>query len=180
MQSLESCTEWLLTEGEKEIRSCAARATALRQHFSEKYHFVGTDPLHLTIAADGTALSEALRRQGVECEYADSSYVVLLLSPAMHEGDFRHLYDALEVCMPLPSHPAPSLPPAPVRVCSMREAALSAWEAVPLSEAEGRVCGPVQVPCPPAVPLLVSGERIDSEWLSLMEFYGLKEIAVMV
>ena len=61
----------------------------------------------------------------------------------------------------------------------MREAALSAWEVVPLSQAAGRICGPVQVPCPPAVPLVISGERITPEWCDLMRFYGIEMITVV-
>ena len=63
---------------------------------------------------------------------------------------------------------------------SLRQAALSVWETVPLSEAEERICGPVQVPCPPAVPLVLSGERLNREWLKLMAFYGIRTAACVI
>lgn len=179
LQSLEGCTDYLAHEGGEAIRACAQRAAALREALVDKYAFVGTEPLHLTIAADGNDLACQLRERGVECEYADASHIVLLLSPAMTEGDFAGLQRALQDCSPRTPVPVPPLPAQAEIVCDMRTAALSAWVSVPLEEAEGRICGPVQVPCPPAVPICVSGERITRPWLELMRFYGLREAAVL-
>lgn len=178
MQSIESAMDWLSQGGRQRIRACAARADALRQAFPQ-YDFIGDDPLHLTIRADGNALADALRAQNVECEYADSTCLVLLLSPVMEEADFVRLEMALEACTPHPANAVPGLPAPPEQVLSLREAALSPWETIPVDAAAGRVCGPVQVPCPPAVPVLVSGERITEEWLDLMRFYGIGQIAVI-
>ncbi len=179
LQSLESCTAFLEERGHAEIRRCEAQANALRQALAEQYRFIGEEPLHLTIAADGHDLAAQLRAHGVECEYEDASHLVLLLSPAMTDADFARLRSALAACRPLPPRPVPPLPQPMEAACSMRTAALSAWEMVPLSAAEGRICGPVQVPCPPAVPIAVSGERLTKPWLELMAYYGLQEIAVM-
>ncbi len=179
LQSLESCTAFLETEGRAEIRRCEAQAASLRQALASQYRFVGEEPLHLTIAADGHELAAQLRAHGVECEYEDASHLVLLLSPAMTNADFERLKSALAACRPLPPRPVPSLPQPMEAACDLRTAALSAWEMVPLSAAEGRICGPVQVPCPPAVPIAVSGERLTKPWLALMAYYGLQEIAVM-
>ncbi len=179
MQSLESCTAYLETRGREDIPRSVSRAAALRQELAGKYRFIGTEPLHLTIAADGHDLAVQLRSRGIECEYEDAGFLVLLLSPVMTEGEFAALARALQECTPKPPRPAPELP-APMRqVCDMRTAALAENVRVPLSQAKGRICGPVQVPCPPAVPIAVSGEELTAPWLTLMAHYGLKEIAVV-
>ncbi len=180
MQSLESCTAYLAHHGGGAIRRCAESAIRLKERLAEQYQFIGTEPLHLTIAANGHDLAAQLRNRGVECEYADASFIVLLLSPVMTEAEFAQLESALQACSPKPPAPIPVLPPPMEAVCDMRTAALAGWEMVSLSEAEGRICGPVQVPCPPAVPIAISGERLNREWLALMEFYGLENIAVTV
>lgn len=180
MQSLESCTAYLEQCGREAVSLCAERAGVLRRKLAGKYRFIGTEPLHLTIAADGHDLAAQLRQCGVECEYEDAGFLVLLLSPVMTEEEFAALFRALERCTPSAPVPAPELPPPMQQAYSMRTAALSGWETVKLSQAEGRICGPVQVPCPPAVPIAVSGERLTKPWLTLMEHYGLGEIAVMV
>lgn len=179
MQSLESSMAYLSERGAAEIRNAERLANALRCRLADRYHFVGTEPFHLTIAADGHDLAAQLRQQNVECEYEDSSFLVLLLSPVMTQAEFDALYHALCSCNPKPPKSVPVLPSPMETVCDMRTAALSAWEIVPLAQAHGRICGPVQVPCPPAVPIAVSGERLNDEWLSLMGFYGISTVAVM-
>ncbi len=179
LQSLESCTAFLQTEGKARIRHTAALADALKARLSGKYQFLGDDPFHLTIAADGLALAEDLRRMGAECEYADHSCIVLLLSPMLEDAELARLEEMLQACEPQPAKAVPPLPPPAPRVCDMRTAALAAWELCPLAQAEGRVCGPVQVPCPPAVPICISGERLTKEWLAVLADYGIAEAAVL-
>ena len=178
LQSIEAATDWLSQGGADQVRACAGRAVQLRQALSQ-YAFIGDDPLHLTIRADGNNLARQLAAQNVEWEYADSTCIVLLLSPVMTEDDFRRLEKALSACEPHAAAVPPALPEPPEKAVSMREAAISAWETIPLSDAVGCICGPVQVPCPPAVPLLVSGEKITQDWANLMRFYGIGQIAVM-
>lgn len=175
MQSIEAAVHGLSGEGAARIRWCEERAGVLRERL-DGFDFVGDDPLHLTIRADGNALAAALRKRGIECEYADSTCMVLLLSPAMEESDFRRLENVLGACVPKTALEPPVLPAPPEQVLSMREAALSPCERVPVEEAVGRICGAVQVPCPPAVPLLASGERVTRAWAELMQFYGIGEI----
>ena len=178
LQSIEAAMDWLSGEGAGRVKACAERAGLLRRNLPQ-FAYAGNDPLHLTIRCDGNDLANQLRARNVECEYADSTCIVLLLSPVMEEADFRRPEETLAACKPHPAQIPPPLPAPPERVVSLREAALSAWESVPLSDAAGRICGPVQVPCPPAVPLLVSGERITEDWLELLRFYGIGQITVM-
>jgi arginine/lysine/ornithine decarboxylase len=37
----------------------------------------------------------------------------------------------------------------------------------------------VKVPCPPAVPIVLSGERIDARCIAVCEAYGITEISVV-
>ena len=178
MQSIEAAMHWLSEDGADRVKRCAERAVKLRRTFPH-FHYIGNDPLHLSIRTDGISLAGQLRAQNVECEYADSTCIVLLLSPVMEEADLCRLETALSACNPQPAAMPPPLPDAPERAVPMRQAALSAWESIPLPEAAGRICGPVQVPCPPAVPLLISGERITRDWIELLQFYGIKTIAVV-
>ena len=181
MQSLESCTKWLSESGKEKILLCVRRAGQLRQQFCSKYHFIGSDPLHLTISANGEILAEQLRNcpYPVECEYADKTCLVLLLSPVMTEQDFVFLASALESVQPVPPELPPALPEPMKQVCTLRTAGLAPFEMLPLEQAENRICASVQVPCPPAVPIAVSGEKLTRQWLEFMAFYGLKQVAVI-
>ncbi|MBR1553947.1 MAG: aminotransferase class V-fold PLP-dependent enzyme [Oscillospiraceae bacterium] len=181
MQSLESCTAWLADSGKEKIQLCVRRAERLKQKLSSAYRFIGSDPLHLTISANGELLAEQLRNcpYPVECEYADKTCLVLLLSPVMTEQDFDYLASALESVQPVLPECPPPLPEPMKQICSLRDAGLAPFEIIPLEQAENRICASVQVPCPPAVPIAVSGERFSRQWLDFMAFYGLKQAAVV-
>ena len=126
----------------------------------------------------------AARLERADCvpEYADRETVVLLLSPYNVPEEL----DVLEVTLHMivaESYPktqtAEILLPQPEIVCSMREAALGAQEVIPVAESIGRICAAVKVPCPPAVPIVCSGERIDAKSAAVLQHYGISEIAVV-
>ena len=68
---------------------------------------------------------------------------------------------------------------APVCKFSPREAVFSPFEKVKASEALGRILAQATVSCPPAVPILVPGELVDSRAISIFEYYGIDEIFVL-
>ena len=128
----------------------------------------------------GTQMADSLRQQGVECEFADPDYVVLMPTPEMDEAALLRLEAALSA---IPVRQSIATPP-PVfagaqRVCSVRQAMLSPWEWVPVEESEGRVLAAATVGCPPAVPILVSGERIDANAIACFRYYHIQTCAVV-
>jgi arginine/lysine/ornithine decarboxylase len=56
---------------------------------------------------------------------------------------------------------------------------LSPQEIVPIEKAEGRVCASPTVSCPPAVPIVISGELITRNAVELFRLYGVKAVAVI-
>lgn len=54
---------------------------------------------------------------------------------------------------------------------SVRQAAFSPSEALPVKECLGRVLAAENVSCPPAVPIVACGEEIDENALALFEYY---------
>ncbi len=161
------------------------RLQKLERTFASRYVFCDGDPLHFSIDAAasgflGTELAEYLNRHGIVVEYADPYYVVLLFSHANTEEDFRRLSEALELFIPqqLPRKIRYQLP-HPETVCGIREAALAPQETIPVEESFGRICAAVKVPCPPAVPIVLSGERVDQNCIAVCEGYGIAEISVI-
>ena len=65
------------------------------------------------------------------------------------------------------------------KVLSVREAMLSDWEILPLEKCSGRILSVPEVGCPPAVPILVCGERITDEVLSILSYYGITKCSVV-
>ena len=185
--SLDVCNAYLASKVQRDLERICKRAANLKKRLSEKYVFLDGDPLHLTIDAaasgiDGLDLGARLERADCVPEYADRDFVVLLLSPYNVPEEL----DVLEVTLHmLEADPYPETEqkeivlPHPEIVCGIRAAALGEQERIPVSESIGRVCAAVKVPCPPAVPIVCSGEKIDAACVEVLTHYGISEIAVV-
>lgn len=145
----------------------------------------GNEPLKLTIyprsyGYTGLELARYLREKAIECEFADPDFLVLMFTPAIAEEDIQRLLDVL---IALPGREAvPAAPPQicrPRKACSIREAALAPRETLPVGECIGRVMAAPSVGCPPAVPILVCGERIEDWAVECFAYYGIKTIVVI-
>jgi arginine/lysine/ornithine decarboxylase len=78
--------------------------------------------------------------------------------------------------------PITTLPPSlslPKRVMSPKEAILSNAEKISVDEAEGRILADITVGCPPAVPIVISGEVITSEAIEAFRYYGIDTCSVV-
>lgn len=186
LASLDLCNAAMAEDGPESIRTAAKVLAALKKALSgQGWAFVGTEPLKLTLDASargwtGPELAERLRAGGVEPEYADRDYVVLMASGSTTPEDLQCLTDALGRAMPKVPRPRPVLPLAKgERVLSVREALFAPQEAIPAAESLGRICGAPTVGCPPAVPAAMSGERIGREALALFQYYDIKTVDVL-
>ena len=145
----------------------------------------GDEPLKLTLypclfGYTGLEIARHLQDHGIECEFADPDFVVLMITPAITEADLMRL---TEVLLSLPRREAlMQCPPAlahPKRAMTIREAMLSPAETLPVSECLGRVLAAATVGCPPAVPIVVSGEIIDRSALECFAYYGIETCSVV-
>ncbi|MBQ7645828.1 MAG: hypothetical protein IJS94_01040 [Clostridia bacterium] len=57
---------------------------------------------------------------------------------------------------------------------------MSKNETLPADKCIGRVVSALCVNCPPAVPILVSGETIDKDAAECFAYYGVKECCVII
>ena len=145
----------------------------------------GEEPGKLTLAAKsagytGLELGERLRSQGVECEFADPDFVVLMPSAWTGEEDWNRLERALEN-IPL-WQPIPAAPPQTAmgeQACTIRQAVLAPREEIPVERALGRVLAEAYMGCPPAVPICTAGERITLQAIQCFQYYGVKTCQVI-
>ena len=61
----------------------------------------------------------------------------------------------------------------------MRQAVFAPQETIPAGSALGRVCALPIVSCPPAIPIVVSGEVIGPAALELFTAYGVETVSVV-
>ena len=149
------------------------------------YDLLGEEPLKLTVSAksygyEGVDFADALRARNVECEFADWDFAVMMLTPETGKDGIARLREAL---LSIPKRPAiTERPPEmglPEKIMSIREAAMAAKETVAAKDSLGRILADVSVSCPPAVPIVVSGERIDVDALRCFDYYGIDTCTVV-
>ena len=186
LESLDILNNSLADSYAASLSELIARLDAVRDRLIDcGYALVGDEPMKLTVHASrygysGYEMLEYLEGKGIVCEFADPDYLVLMPSVDTTAQDLGNLTYAL---LHLPKKP-PKLdtPPAitlPKRKMSVREAVLSPSETVSTSECLGRTLAAVTVACPPAVPILISGEVIDEHAIELFNYYGINECTVV-
>lgn len=185
LQSLDAANVYLEKYREK-LREYIPRIVRLKEALAKQgYCLSGGEPLKITIAAKaygytGKEIARYLLNYNIVCEFADHDYLVLMVNPEIGEADIKRLRDAL---LALPrkcslQHFAPEFR-AGEKVLSIRDAMLSPSISIPVSESEGRILAAASVGCPPAVPILVCGERIDRHTIGCFQYYGINLVTVV-
>ena len=149
------------------------------------FELVGDEPLKVTIMPKtmgytGMDIAGILEDHGIFCEMCDPDHVVMMLTP---ETKDEWICRTLDVLSKLPKRTAicdapPRLSIPDVRM-SVREALMSPSVTVDVTDAAGRILSAVSVGCPPAVPIVVSGEIIDSNAVEVFRYYGIEKCTVV-
>ena len=158
----------------------------LRQRLgSHGYETVGNEPMKLTLMPKsygytGYELADILADAGIVPEFSDPDFLVLMPTTSTTVGELERLEGVL---LSVPRRNAIDTAPPAVfkaeRAMTPREAILSPAERISVDEAEGRILADVTVGCPPAVPIVVSGEAITKEIISVFKYYGVSDCVVV-
>ena len=184
MQSLDAANAVLDGAYRAELAQFVAQYEQMKSRLTG-WGVVGTEPLKLTIETKprgyyGTEVAQILRAQGIEGEFADPDYVVFMITPEIGKAGLDRLEKAL---MEIPAKTAIlEAPPKfhlPQRALSIRVAAFSESEVIPVAEGLGRILASPTVGCPPAVPVVACGERIDEAALNCFRYYGINTCTVV-
>lgn len=183
MRSLDLCNKYL-SEGYKErAYELVLRLTDIRSKLSGMgYTVKKSEPFKIVIdIKDAPSLAIFLHKNRIEPEFYDSGTLVFMVSCENDRFDTDRLLEALcgfpgqrcesdkKVCLGF----------AAQRVMSIRSAMLAQSELLPVCNAVGRVSADPTVSCPPAVPIVVSGEMITKEAVDLFEKYGIDRVSVV-
>ena len=147
------------------------------------YELCGNEALKITIQTKkygylGMDFAKILYEKGIVCEFCDPDFVVLMLTPEIEDLD-----KVVEILLSIPKLENINLPSPKFvklqRKLSIREAILSNSECLPIEECIERVVANSSVGCPPAVPIAVAGEIIDSNVIECFKYYGINKINVV-
>ena len=184
LASLDLCNRSLAEGYEDTLASTIKEIALLRDELRlAGWQVEDTEPLKLTVhmpeGITGIEMAEQLRRHGIECEYADPEFVVCMATPENAEEDFGRLAEGFGENHSRYVAEQSLVTVAGRRAMSIREAIFSKQEVVSVTDAVGRICGSPAVSCPPAIPIVVSGELIDETAVQLFQYYGIETVEVV-
>ena len=73
---------------------------------------------------------------------------------------------------------APGIRPSE-QVLSIRQALFSLWEELPVEQCVGRILANAGIICPPAIPILICGEKITEGAVQALKYYGVTTCRVV-
>ena len=185
LQSLDLCNKYLADKYNQRLVNCIEKINNTKARLIKNgFCIKDSEPLKIVIDAlcsgyTGKGLANLLIDNKIIPEYYDNEFVVLMASPNNTDADFERLTSVLS------KSKAPIKSDNEVyivrheRVLSLREAVFSASENVNIADSLDRICAAPTVACPPAIPIVLSGERINENDIALMQKYGIKNIDVV-
>ena len=187
LESLDLCNKTLADGFRDSLLNTVNKVAALKLKLRMAgFSVAETEPLKIVIniaeyGYSGEELMLYLRERNIEIEFFDDEFIVLMPSPSNTDDDVAALASALSA---LPQRTPISvdkiaIPTSPEVKASVRDAVFSIHELVNCRDAVGRVCASPTVSCPPAVPIVVSGEVIKKEHIPIFEKYKVEKIEVV-
>ncbi|MEA4822789.1 MAG: PLP-dependent transferase [Clostridiaceae bacterium] len=186
LQSLDRANQYLSEGYPAKLKTFMSDMAGLKARLMQQgFSLLGDEPLKLTIEAKkygytGKQLAAILLEKNIVCEFSDPDDLVLMTTPETGTDNLKSLEAAL-LSIPQKDEINEKKPrlSIPVRVLSVREASLSNRETVPTESCAGRILASVHIACPPAVPIVVCGERIDDNAVQCLRYYGIASCDVV-
>ena len=180
LQSLDAVNMLLAGEYPGRIRETAERLYRVKLRLREQgWEQTGNEPLKLTLCPKsrgytGTELAGILQKKNIFCEFSDPDYLVLMMTPENTREELGCLTAEL-ARLPQRSPINTKVPRTgrPIPVLRPHEVLFRPFERIRTEESVGRILASPGVSCPPAVPIVICGERIDSRALELFRYYGI-------
>lgn len=187
LQSLDAANAYLANDCRENLSRTVARLDELKKRLAlHGYQLVGNEPLKITLTTKsygytGVEVAAHLRENGIECEFADNDFVVLMPSIDVGTDELAHLETVATSLSQ--KEPITIAPPALTQAeHALRIAYALLWpsETVAVEDSVGRILASASVSCPPAVPILMCGERIDKAAVSAFRYYGVEKVRVVI
>lgn len=186
LESLDMCNSILSTEYRIRLQYAITKIDATKRALMDMgFTLIGNEPLKITvhtspIGITGNDMADLLRHYKVECEYSDNDFVVLMPGAYSKDIDYDRIINAYSHVTKKDALPQCVIPlTAPETAMSIRQAVFSKQEKINIHDSLGRICAMSVVSCPPAIPIIVSGEVISTQMISLLEYYGITDINVV-
>ena len=188
MLSADKCAEYLETKAKYDFAMLNGKVANLRYKAFEHGLAPKTrnvEPARLVLSVKSTEMTggefgRKLREHGIEPEYVNDEWAVLMASPFNTERDFERVAKFIEETFGNGfSAFEEKLSKMPEKAMSVRNAVFAETEEIETEKAIGRIAARLNLPCPPCIALAVPGEIIDEKIAGLLKKYGIEKINVV-
>lgn len=188
MLSADKCAEYLETKAKYDFAMLNGKVANLRYKAFEHGLAPKTrnvEPARLVLSVKSTEMTggefgSKLREHGIEPEYVNDEWAVLMASPFNTEKDFERVAKFIEETFGNGfSAFEEKLSKMPEKAMSVRNAVFAETEGIETEKAVGRIAARLNLPCPPCIALAVPGEIIDEKIAGLLKKYGIEKINVV-
>lgn len=187
LQSLDAANQILSDDYAKRLCETIIEINDLKKTLIEHgYELYGNEPLKITVKPKnygytGKELNVLLKSKNIFVEFYDEDYVVLMPSTETKEKEFDYIK---QIFLSIPRRESvktapPTINKLPKKIIGIREATLSTAVETNIENACGKILAETSVSCPPAVPIIVSGELIDEKIIELFKYYSIKKCSVI-
>lgn len=183
LASLDKVNEYIFNDYKNKLQKFLVKTENLKKKLrSHGYFLFESEPLKITICAKsygytGEELSDIIRAKGIEIEFYDPDFAVLMLSINNNLKKIEEILLSVS-----PASPIIDFPPVLIeckKVISFKEALLSESEEIDIKDSLNRVLSQISIGCPPAVPIIMCGEKIDQNTIKCFEYYKIEKCKVI-
>ena len=186
LQSLDNANS-LIDNFKDELSAFLHQVEAFKNDLSTHgFELHGNEPLKVTLKPksfgyNGSELAEILKKSNIFPEFYDPDFVVLMLSAYNGKYELEKLKATL-ISIPQKAAILSAAPPTPrpEAVLTVREAIFKSSIVLPAEQCLGKICAQSSIGCPPAIPLVVCGERISRSVIESFRYYGVETCTVVV
>ena len=188
LQSLDWCNGYLADDYRENLARTVKRVLAVKEKIASFGYVVEeTEPLKIVVnikAAGylGEAFTKKLKKYKIIPEMCDNDFAVFMASTESTITDFKRLEEAF-ANIPLKKPIRETMQEIKMQrheqKVSIREAVFALHETVAAEDSVGKICGAPTVSCPPAVPVVISGEIITEQDVEIMKKYGISTVDVV-
>ena len=186
LQSLDKVNEYISCGYKEKLSAFIIKLSKLKSDLIEAgFCFKGDEKIKFTFDAKkygytGDELAEILLEKNLVTEFHDPDFLVMMFTPETSDEDLNIIKNALlSIKKREEIKKAPPLFTLSEKKLSVREALFKTRENIAVEEASGRISATLSVACPPAIPIVVSGEIIDEKAIECLKYYGVEKIEVI-
>ncbi len=186
MQSLDMANKYIADGYTEKLEETANAVNKLKNQLSEYgFELIGNEPMKLALSPKsmgyaGEEIADILSENGMECEFSDPDFVVMMFTPEISDDEIEHIGKVLLAVEKREEiSEKPPVLSMPEKAMTVREAVFSASEEIDVSECKGRILASSAISCPPAIPIIVCGEIIDENAIKCFEYYGIEKCRVV-